>query len=265
MQGLSRRALAAGGPLVLLIVSAVLAFALIDLRDGAAARPALLGYPPPPKDAGTHRLLPLPPESHSTSYLFLKRLPDGSPVTYDPCRPIHYVISTHELPSYGVKMVQEAVARASTASGLAFQYDGETSEVVSFNRPLVQRERYGERWAPVLIGFSTGSELPTLGADVMGRGGSSSVAPDGPASARYVTGTVALDRDDFDRTMQKQVQGYAKGRAVVMHELGHVLGLDHVQDPLQLMYAANNGYVFYGAGDLRGLALEGSGLCRHDT
>lgn len=265
MQGLTRRGALGVVNLVVFVLTGVLVFALLNAREGAVARPAPFAYPPLPADAGTHRLLALPADSHSTSYAFLETLPDGSPVTYDPCRPLHYVISTHDLPAYGVKMVQEAVARASAASGLSFRYDGPTSEVAGPNRPLVQKDRYGDRWAPVLIGFNTADEQAMLGRDVMGRGGSSFVAPEGPASARYVTGKIVLDRDDFDRSMHEQVQGFAEGRAVVMHELGHVLGLDHVHDPLQLMDAANSGFLFYGPGDLRGLALEGSGLCHHDT
>jgi predicted Zn-dependent protease len=46
-----------------------------------------------------------------------------------------------------------------------------------------------------------------------------------------------------------------------MHELGHVLGLGHVQDPSQLMYPAHHGQATYGPGDLAGLAAEGDGAC----
>ena len=160
--------------------------------------------------------------SYGTSYAFLETLPDGSPVTYDPCRPIHYVIARHHLPPYGVRMIREAVAKASAATGLRFVEDGMTDEPLDFNRAAVQKARYGDRWAPVLIAFSDGRQTPQLAADVMGRGGSRSVAPDGPASARYVTGTIGLDQDDFDRTLRYS-NGWAMGRATIMHELGHVV------------------------------------------
>lgn len=245
-------------------MAVVLTLGLYTWPQAARARAEAAAYPPLPSDAGTHRLLPLPPPTVSGSYRFLQTLPDGSPVTYDPCRPLHYVIARHHLPAYGVRMVHEAVARASAATGLQFVDDGLTDEPLSFERAPVQRARYGDRWAPVLIAFSDAKQTPALGTDVMGLGGSRSVAPHGPSSARYVTGTVGLDQDDFDRTLTYP-NGWAMARAAIMHELGHVVGLAHVGDPMQLMAEHNSGFVFYAPGDLHGLALEGSGLCHHDT
>ncbi|MET3351312.1 UNVERIFIED_ORG: putative Zn-dependent protease [Arthrobacter sp. UYEF1] len=49
-------------------------------------------------------------------------------------------------------------------------------------------------------------------------------------------------------------------RAILMQELGHVLGLDHVDDPTQLMYG-NSGQFDFGDGDRAGLALLGTGEC----
>lgn len=46
-----------------------------------------------------------------------------------------------------------------------------------------------------------------------------------------------------------------------MHELAHVLGLDHVDDPTQLMHEENTGQFDFGDGDLAGLALLGTGAC----
>jgi hypothetical protein len=220
-------------------------------------------YPPLPPDASTSRLLPAPAPGAGTAYVFNLTLPGGRPVTYDPCRPVHYVIESGHLPTYGGQMVREAVAKVSAATGLNFVEDGMTTEPLSFKRAKVQ-SRYGDRWAPVLIGFSDGKQMPELGTGVMGLGGSVSVAPDGPASARYVTGTVAVDQQDFDRTMG-YANGWDKDRAVIMHELGHVVGLAHAKDPFQLMYSQNNGLIAFGSGDDAGLALEGSGTCHTDT
>lgn len=51
-------------------------------------------------------------------------------------------------------------------------------------------------------------------------------------------------------------------RAVVPHELGHLVGLAHVNSPSQLMYPqAQLGVTDFGAGDLTGLAALGKGVC----
>ena len=52
---------------------------------------------------------------------------------------------------------------------------------------------------------------------------------------------------------------YAHG-SVLLHELGHIMGLDHVKDPDQLMYSGrypNYGLHDFGAGDLEGLRRIG--------
>jgi predicted Zn-dependent protease len=45
---------------------------------------------------------------------------------------------------------------------------------------------------------------------------------------------------------------------VLMHELGHVIGLDHVSDQSQIMYqTVTTKQSVFGAGDLAGLQLLG--------
>ena len=51
-------------------------------------------------------------------------------------------------------------------------------------------------------------------------------------------------------------------RAIVLHELGHLVGLAHVANPTQLMLPeASPGVVDFAAGDLTGLAQLGAGAC----
>jgi hypothetical protein len=50
-------------------------------------------------------------------------------------------------------------------------------------------------------------------------------------------------------------------RAVIMHELAHVLGLAHVNSPFELMYERNLGLTQYGPGDRQGLARLGRAAC----
>ena len=49
--------------------------------------------------------------------------------------------------------------------------------------------------------------------------------------------------------------------AIVLHELAHVVGLAHVSEPMELMFADNTGQVSLGPGDLEGLARLGSLPC----
>ena len=54
---------------------------------------------------------------------------DGSsPIAYDPCRPIHYVIRESGSPPNGTQLIASAVASVSAATGLEFVYDGTTAE-----------------------------------------------------------------------------------------------------------------------------------------
>ena len=51
----------------------------------------------------------------------------------------------------------------------------------------------------------------------------------------------------------------------MLHELGHLVGLDHVTAANQLMYPQTRpGVTDFGAGDLTGLAALGRGTCLPD-
>jgi hypothetical protein len=207
------------------------------------------------------------PSAHDAAkapFVFARVTPTGRPVTYDPCRPIHYVVNPAGMPSGGMELIHDAIRRISAASGLTFTEDGVTQEgPARAQRRLVQPERYGQRWAPVLIAWVDQAEYPLVEGKVAGVGGSFFADPDGPESARYVTGQIALDREDLSPVLADS-DGYAVARAVVMHELGHVVGLGHVSDPGELMAAVNSGQTELGAGDLQGLAKAGQGKCWPD-
>ena len=94
----------------------------------------------------------------------------------------------------------------------------------------------------------------------MGLGGSSSVTG-AYGDQRYLEGgTVLLDSTDVAGLL-KTGQGRALARAVIMHEIGHVVGLAHVADPSELMNASNTSLTTWGPGDLEGLAIAGAGPC----
>ena len=94
-----------------------------------------------------------------------------------------------------------------------------------------------------------------------GLGGSVSVSGEVNQQPRYVTGGILLDAPDLTSTMA-QPGGELHVRAIVMHELGHLVGLAHVDDPEQLMYPeARREVADFTSGDLAGLAVLGAGPC----
>ncbi|WP_456817330.1 matrixin family metalloprotease [Cellulomonas sp. URHB0016] len=207
-----------------------------------------------------------PPESvlDTGSYAFSAMQPDGSgPVTYSPCRPIHYVVRPDQAPDGADAVLQAAVERVAHATGLRFVADGATDEAPDPGRPAYQPDRYGKRWAPVLIAWSTASETPGLAGDVAGTGGSAVLTHDGRST--YVTGAVTIDAEELGRLLAAP-NGSGVAIGVLTHELGHLVGLAHVDDATQLMYPRTSANVTtFGAGDRAGLALLGSGACARDV
>ena len=197
-------------------------------------------------------------------YAFMATQPDGTtPVAYDPCRPIHYVVSAGGAPRELTRLVDNAIATLSEATGLKFVDDGSTSERPSERRAAFQPKRYGDRWAPVLIAWSDADRYPSLEGSVLGIGGSVPVEDGGRGV--YVTGQLVLDTEDLGQILGAS-RGAQLARSTIEHELGHVVGLDHVADPTQLMYPSMIGdNVTFGAGDLYGLAQVGRGDCFPDV
>lgn len=170
-------------------------------------------------------------DGDASSYTFLRTVGDR-PVAY-PCAPIRYTINTALAPDDFLQVVHGAIGVMSAASGYRFQYVG----------PSGERDFLRHGAGPVLIGFANSGEVPGLAGDVAGRGGS---VP-GPDGVHYATGVIMLDAEFYRRRNSLEVR-----RAVVLHELGHVLGLGHVADADELM-APKMSHPELAAGDLAGL------------
>lgn len=132
-------------------------------------------WPPVPADARTHPLgTPPAKASSSHDYAFIATIDgidDGRPVAWDPCRPIHLVVNDSDAPPHGSKLLHEAVAQVSAATGLRFVFDGTTSETPSADRAAEDRARYGDRWSPVLVAWTDPGTVPQLKGPVAGLAG----------------------------------------------------------------------------------------------
>ncbi len=212
---------------------------------------APLGTPPP-----------APPGGHGR-YRFLHTTNGTDPVTFSPCRAIHYVVRPDHAPAWGAQLITAAVAQVSTATGLVFIDDGPTVEAPSQERQAYQPDRYGDRWAPVLIAWATTAEVPDFGVDIVGEAGPARVTSGDARHTAYVSGMVTLDPVKLDRIHAQAGQQLVRG--IIMHELGHLVGLAHTEHDDQLMFPRGNAAVTtFAAGDRTGLARLGQGPCQPD-
>lgn len=201
-----------------------------------------LGSPPPvPTGEGTFAFSADQPRS------------PGTPVTYDPCEPVRYVVNDAHAPAGAAQLLDDAVAEVSAATGLVFERAGATDAL-----PFSGTASSGDS-NPVVIAWTTPDDVPELEGRVAGSAGSTALTRDN-LHAHYVTGGVALDGPDIAAVLHGP-DGLTQARAIVLHELGHLVGLDHVDDPGELMHSDNVGTTAFGPGDREGLAALGSGRC----
>jgi hypothetical protein len=197
-------------------------------------------------------------------YAVWARNADGRPVRWDPCTPVEVVVSgvggPDPYPTTSLQRdVEEALATLRDATGLDLVLRGVSEEIPDAGRSTVAAGADGGRdWAPVLVGWRPPGEggLPLRDVD---RAVAVPVAV-GPEDERvYVTAQVVLNPERHDLTGGDDDRATSWG-ATILHELAHVLGLAHVEDPEQLMYTyPGRGPVTLGEGDLAGLEAVGVG------
>ena len=199
----------------------------------------------------------------SSHYAFMatRRLTGNDPVTWSSCRPIHIVVNDAEAPHDADTMLREALDRVTELSGLEFVVDGKTDEQPRDNRPAQNTNPLKGRWAPVLVAWTTPKQVPQLDGPVAGIGGPREAPSSYPDERRYVSGIVYLDGPSIAEVMTRR-DGWAQARAIVMHEVGHLVGLTHVDSDQELMDGDNDsGITDFGPGDRAGLRRLGSGPC----
>jgi hypothetical protein len=252
--------------LVLMVISSAI---VIQLRPspGAASNAPVDGAitfakarPPVQSFVNPTRLLPAPtPPAGSGGYTAMLTR-NAAPVTWDPCQPIHFVVRPDGVIPSGRAMLDQVMYEISQATGLLFIDDGATTEAPGPSHNPYQPDRYGKKWAPVLIAWASAAQDPVLAGDVVGSGGPEATAIAGQGE-RIVSGMVVFDAPDLTAQL-REPDGGALVEQVMRHELGHLVGLGHIDDPTQVMDPIETrGLGRYGDGDLRGLAAMGSGLC----
>ena len=231
-------------------------FRYYDAAANRTANPA----PAAPVTGGRVRpAVPLPDPPPDDRYAWIATQADGTPVRFDPCEAVHYVVRTRaDVPPEAQEALSRAVASVAAASGLAFVFDGYTEEVPTDERGRGRSLASGAA-PPVLLAWTDPVETPALDGPTLGDGGPL-FAPGRDGRDVSVSGQVRLDTVDLLRDITTP-EGQDFAQSVIMHELGHVLGAGHSQSDDELMAERTDGRTSLGEGDRYAFAVLGGGPC----
>ncbi|MEX2101855.1 MAG: hypothetical protein WEA54_04885 [Actinomycetota bacterium] len=196
-------------------------------------------------------------------YAFLDRQ-DGVPLAWDPCTPIRYVVNEALAPEGTGEDLSEAIARLEEASGLDFVDAGRvdwTVEEYLGSGAAIRAADGGVTWAPVLIGWEDSASFRD---EPNAYGGANVLPGTGAWRDRYVGGFVVMNAD---QSLPAGFDSDGSWGPAFQHELGHLVGLDHVESRREVMAPAHfpPWPTDYGEGDRRGLARLGRIACREGT
>jgi hypothetical protein len=250
---------------VALVVAAGLSALAIDSVAGrtVAAPGSVAGADGPrsPTPTITPSAAPAAP-AQLGDYHFLNEWSQG-PVRWDPCEPITYAIDARAAPRWVVRDLTKAMREVTAATGIRFQPAGRTSEgfVAAFERIRFSSE--GSDLVILWVGSERYEEIrERIGARRPSLAFAMPFPGDYATRGQYVGAIVVMSESTFSSRHQQGFQFRYSHGVVLLHELGHVMGLGHVRkDDDQLMHTGGStewDLTTFGSGDLEGLRLLGA-------
>ena len=197
------------------------------------------GTAPPPQNGYSPTSSGGPPTTGPHTFLY--QLGGGTYARWNPCAAIPYRVNYSGAPSFARDEVDRAVAKLETATGIDLVNLGDTT-VGNNGTPPAD--------AKAVISFVSPSEYPNI-SGVAGLGGGSYYPPWNGQDPYVASGFVLIN----------ETLSYSSGTSssglegLLLHEIGHMIGLDHVATTAEVMYGTmhNLPSAGYGPGDREGL------------
>lgn len=152
-------------------------------------------------------------------------------LTPSPCPPVRVMVDSAHAPANALDLVAEASARVTSASAIPIVVDARVDPP--------RGDYITVRWRP--LAPATPVRLGVSSARLTSRG---------------ATGTITLNTD---RALEPSFSSRKSTGAILMHEIGHAIGLGHSPDPADVMFPqVQSGPLSWGPGDLTTLAAAGA-------
>ncbi|WP_310962936.1 matrixin family metalloprotease [Nocardioides terrisoli] len=188
------------------------------------------------------------PPGKASQHTFLSQAPGPLP-RFDPCRTVSYRINLHHAPSHARSQVTHAFKVLGKATGLHFRDAGSVSGVPTtrgFRDP-----------GGITVAWTSARTVPALAGATLGIGGFRDRWSGSINNVHITSGYAVLEAGSTLR------RGFGAGKtwgALLLHELGHAVGLGHTSARSQIMYPMlqNRAAARYGKGDLAGLHALGA-------
>jgi hypothetical protein len=211
----------------------------------------------------------MPPVQVATSGEFAwLQSENAKPVLWDPCRTIYWVENSENAPKGSHELLVKAFREIEIRTGLNFSYWGSTNERYDADRSAMNSlyRTLQSDWNPVLVNYLDAVDFRNALAASGNKRDERTAAFAGPESAWSgnqklvnVSGAVTVSAPSYKESMD--YWGQKMVYSIFLHELGHLVGLDHVESRKELMYPISHGQTKFGPGDRKGLALAGQAEC----
>lgn len=184
-------------------------------------------------------------------YEIINAGPAGTPFGWALCTtPITFSIDSRTLPAKyrgtASADVEWALGWWGTVTGLAFSRVPDVPTSVDRATSVIAPEDGVERERHIYIRFTPDEDVASLAGNVVGLGGPTRLYM---RSRELVGGALNLS------TAYAQTASRSELRALMLHELGHVIGLGHSKDPRNIMYPIVSENNWLGPGDMIGATV----------